>query len=134
MWAANGTNLSDPFTDNPQGELSWGSAPRNLGYTVYDGNYLNWKNSPVNVTMSRSDIMKEVTKKVLSSVNNLNVGLMRFNERQGGPVILGITDLDANRQDVHRCDHGPARERLDAIVRDAIRSGTLLAWHAGALR
>ena len=100
LWAANGTNLADPFTDNANGELSWGSAPRNLGYTFYDGNYLNWKNSPTNVMMSRSDIMKEVTKKVLSSVNNLNVGLMRFNEKQGGPITLGISDLDANRQSI----------------------------------
>ncbi|MGB5630998.1 MAG: PilC/PilY family type IV pilus protein, partial [Woeseiaceae bacterium] len=100
LYAANGTNLADPFTADASQELSWGSAPRNLGYTFYDGNYLNWQNSPVNVAMSRSDIMKEVTKKVLSSVNNLNVGLMRFNERQGGPVTLGITDLDDNRQDV----------------------------------
>jgi type IV pilus assembly protein PilY1 len=97
LWAANGTDLADPFTDNPNNELSWGSAPRNLSYTFYDGNYLNWKNSPTTVTMSRINIIKEVTKKVLSSVNNLNVGLMRFNDRDGGPVILGMTDLDSNR-------------------------------------
>jgi type IV pilus assembly protein PilY1 len=44
--------------------------------------------------------MKEVTKTVLRSVNNLNVGLMRFNDDDGGAVILDITDLDANRQTV----------------------------------
>lgn len=97
LWADNGTNLPDPWIDDATQELSWGSAPRNLGYTFYDGNYLNWKDSPANVIMSRSDIMKTVTKKVLQSVNNLNVGLMRFNNQQGGPVMLGITDLDANR-------------------------------------
>ena len=100
LWAANGTNMPDPFTDDPGGELSWGSAPRNLGYTFYDGNYLNWKSSPAAVSMSRSDIMKSVTTKVLSSVNNLNVGLMRFDGGDGGPVILDITDLDDNRQTV----------------------------------
>ena len=100
LWAANGTNMPDPFTNDPAGELSWGSSPRNLGYTFIDGNYLNWKNSPNNVSMSRSDIMKEVTKKVLSSLNNLNVGLMRFDGVDGGPVILDITDLDSNRQTV----------------------------------
>ena len=100
LWADNGTNLPDPWIDDPSQELSWGSAPRNLGYTFYDGNYLNWKNSPANVTMTRSDIMKEVSKKVLQSVNNLNVGLMRFNDQQGGPVVLGVTDLDANRSQV----------------------------------
>jgi type IV pilus assembly protein PilY1 len=97
LWADGGTNLSDPFSDNPKTELSWGSAPRNLGYTFYDGNYLNWQASPAAVTLSRSVIMKEVTKKVLSSVRNLNVGLMRFNNTEGGPVILGLTDLDSNR-------------------------------------
>lgn len=100
LWPASGTNLADPFTASKTNALSWGSAPRNLGYTVYDGNYLNWKNSPVNDVMSRSAIMKEVTKKVLSSVNNLNVGLMRFDGNDGGAVILDITDLDSNRQDV----------------------------------
>lgn len=43
-WPAAGTNVSDPFTDNVQDALSWGSAPRNRSYTIYDGNYLNWMN------------------------------------------------------------------------------------------
>ena len=100
LWAAAGTNLTDPYTNKETNGLSWGSAPRNLGYTVYDGNYLNWKSSPVNTALSRSVIMKEVTKKVLSSVNNLNVGLMRFDGGDGGAVMLDITDLDSNRQAV----------------------------------
>ena len=98
LWPVGAADQPDAFVDNPDDGLAWGSAPRNISYTFYDGNYLNWKNSPTNVTMSRSDIMKEVTKKVLSSVNNLNVGLMRFNEQQGGPVTLAISDLDTNRQ------------------------------------
>jgi type IV pilus assembly protein PilY1 len=97
LWAASGTNLADPFTDSASSELSWGSAPRNLAYTFHDGNYLNWQENPVLITMSRAQIMKEVTKKVLNSVNNLNVGMMRFNNNEGGPVILGMTDLETNR-------------------------------------
>ena len=97
LWADAGTNLPDPFTDDPKGELSWGSAPRNLGYTFFDGNYLNWKASPVSVNLTRLTIMKEVTKKVLQSVNNMNVGIMRFNNRDGGPIQLGLTDLNTNR-------------------------------------
>ena len=96
-WAANGTNLADPFTNVETNELSWGSAPRNLGYTFYDGNYLNWKSSPDNTRLQRIDIVKAVTTKVLSSVDNMNVGLMRFNDRDGGPVILAMQDLEANR-------------------------------------
>jgi type IV pilus assembly protein PilY1 len=112
LWATFGQNLPDPFTDDPFEELGWGSAPRNLGYTFYDGNYLNWKNSPVSTSLTRSVIMKEVTKKVLSSVNNLNVGLMRFDGGDGGPVILDITDLDDNRQTVI--------DAVDAIGADGV--------------
>jgi type IV pilus assembly protein PilY1 len=100
LYAASGNNLSFPWTEDPKGVVSWGSSPRNYSYTVYTGNYINWKNSPETVILSRSDIMKEVAKKVLSSVNNLNVGLMRFNSTEGGTVILGLTDLDDNRQAV----------------------------------
>jgi type IV pilus assembly protein PilY1 len=106
LWAANGTDLADPWTNNSNNELSWGSAPRNIGYTLYDGNYLNWKNNPTTVMLSKMEILKSVTKQVLSSVHNLNVGIMRFNPNvgsgmsassNGGSVIQGLTDLDTNR-------------------------------------
>ena len=87
LWAANGTNLANPFTDNASNELSWGSAPRNLSYTFFDGNYLNWKASPATTNLARIDIMKIVIKNVLSSISNMNVGIMRFNDRKGGPVL-----------------------------------------------
>jgi type IV pilus assembly protein PilY1 len=100
LWAASGSDLGDAFTDSEASELSWGSAPRNLSYTMYSGNYLNWKNSPETDDLQRIDILRTVTTRVLSSVDNLNVGLMRFNQRDGGPIIQDITDLDENRQDV----------------------------------
>ena len=100
LWAASGDNVSELWTNNSSEEVSWGSSPRNISYTVFSGNYLNWKSSPTTVQLSRSVIMKEVSKKVLSSVKNLNVGLMRFDEADGGPVILDIMDLDTNRQTV----------------------------------
>jgi len=100
VYAASGSGLSDPFTSVATGELSWGSAPRNLSYTIYDGNYLNWKASPVTISMDRMDIMKSVTKKVLQSVTNMNVGIMRFNNMDGGPVIAAMQDLDTNRSSI----------------------------------
>jgi len=105
VYAESGSDRNNLWSNDPRKEISWGSAPRNISYTVYSGNYLNWKASPGNVTMSRSNIMKLVTKKVLSSVNSLNVGLMRFNPTGpnnargvGGSIILDMTDLDNNRQ------------------------------------
>ncbi len=92
--------IDEGFEDDSSKEVSWGSAPRNISYTIYKGNFLNWKASPATVVMSRTDIMKAVATKVLSSVNNLNVGLMRFSNGNGGAVVLDITDLDTNRQAV----------------------------------
>ena len=89
-----------PWVADPGIELSWGSAPRNVEYTVYDGNYLNWKASPLAVQLSRAQIVREVTKTVLQSVNDVNVGVMRFNDRDGGPVIQAVVDLDTNRQSI----------------------------------
>lgn len=90
----------EPWTANESEEISWGSSPRNVSYTVYDGNYLNWKATPVDTTMTRNQIMREVTTRVLNSVDNLNVGIMRFNDEDGGAVIQGITDLEQNRAQI----------------------------------
>jgi len=100
VYAAAGSGMSNAWTDDPTRVISWGSSGVSTSYTVFDGNYLNWQESPNMVELSRSDIMKAVTSTVLSSVNNLNVGLMRFDGNDGGPVILDMTDLDANRQDI----------------------------------
>ncbi|NOR67497.1 MAG: PQQ-binding-like beta-propeller repeat protein, partial [Woeseiaceae bacterium] len=100
LWASNGVDLADPFTNDPTSELSWGSAPANLAYIFYDGNYLNWKNSPNTVDLSRIDIVKAVVSAVLNSITGVNVGIMRFNNSDGGPVIKAMSDLDANRASV----------------------------------
>ena len=100
LWAKKGTDLSDPFTKEATEELSWGSAPNNLNYTVYDGNYLNWKSSPVDAVLSRAEIMQRVVRNILGSVDNMNVGLMRFNDEQGGAISVAIKDLEANRAEI----------------------------------
>ena len=100
LWAANGTNLSNPFTNSASGELSWGSAPRNLDYTFYDGNYLNWKTSGAMANIERIDIVKAVVAAVMKSITNVNVGIQRFNDRDGGPIIQGLTDIDTDRASV----------------------------------
>ncbi len=86
-----------PFTGDEDDEVSWGSWPTSQTVTVYDGNYLNYLQNPVTVRASRINIVRDVTKVVLNSVDNINVGIMRFNNNAGGPVLLGMTDLETNR-------------------------------------
>lgn len=99
-----------PWSNDQSVELSWGSAPRNIEYTVYDGKWLNWKAAPVLVQLERIDIVREVTKTVLDSIDNVNVGLMRFNDRDGGPVIQAVIDLETNRTKINN-----SIDTLDAV-------------------
>jgi type IV pilus assembly protein PilY1 len=91
---------SDGFTSDPLQVVSWGSSGVNMTYTIFDGNYLNYKLDPATQDLSRSQIMKNVTKQVLNSVNNMNVGIMRFNSEEGGIVIQAPIDLDTNRDTI----------------------------------
>lgn len=97
VYADRGQGLSFPWTADVNEAISWDSSPRNVTYTVYDGNYLNYLQDQSSVNQSRSDIMKTVTKQVLNSVTDMNVGFMRFNDNQGGPVLMAPVDLDTNR-------------------------------------
>ena len=99
VYAQKGSGLP-PFTGEALLEVAWDSWPLSRTYTVFDGNYLNYLENPEFADQERIDIVKDVTKAVLNSIDNVNVGVMRFNHDQGGPVILGMTDLDTNRQSI----------------------------------
>ena len=90
-------NNNPPYTSDPDREVNWGVSPTHQIVSMYDSNYLNWFYNPPGTSMSRTDIVKAVTKNVLGSVKDVNVGFMRFHNDQGGPVIHGIKDLDSNR-------------------------------------
>ncbi|HSD68845.1 MAG TPA: PilC/PilY family type IV pilus protein [Woeseiaceae bacterium] len=96
VYAQIGTNRAR-YTSNASREVDWGSSPTNRIYTVYSGNYLNWYANPPSSKMTRNDIVKAVTKNVLGSINNVNVGFMRFNGNDGGMVYHAIKDLDTTR-------------------------------------
>jgi len=96
VYAQIGANLP-PFTADPDHEIAWGSSPSDRSYTVFDPNYLNWYHDSPVTEMSRNEIVKAVTKNVLGSINNVNVGFMRFHTEQGGPVTRAVKDLDSSR-------------------------------------
>ncbi len=51
VYAQAGTGLPE-FTSDPNAEIFWGSGDAAQAYTVYDGNYLNWKENPVTVRLA----------------------------------------------------------------------------------
>ncbi|MCB1845015.1 MAG: hypothetical protein KDI09_18765, partial [Halioglobus sp.] len=110
LYARNGSNQPQ-FTNNPGSEVSWGSSPTERVITAFSGNYMNWYNNSPIVFMSRTDIVKTVTKNVLNSIQNANVGLMHFNNSQGGSINHAIKDLDTYRAQVNA--------KVDALPADS---------------
>jgi len=96
VYAQAGTDLLE-FTADPDLELAWGSFPASETYTIFSGNYINWRQNPTMANLSRLDIVKTSAKIAMSSINRSNIGIMRFNNGDGGPVIQGMIDLDSNR-------------------------------------
>ncbi|MBT8098820.1 MAG: hypothetical protein KJO82_03675, partial [Gammaproteobacteria bacterium] len=96
VYAKKGSTLT-PYTSARSQEINWSGGAVSNGITVYDGNYLNYKAVPVLVNRSKIDIVKEVSDVVLNAIEDVNIGIMRFNDNEGGPVIQDIVDLDTNR-------------------------------------
>jgi len=82
---------ADPYGDASE-EISW----TNTRTTLWDSNYLNWYYGPT-TSQRKIDIVKAVAKNMLNSINGVNVGLMTYNERQGGHVDYALEDVATAR-------------------------------------
>ena len=112
------------FTNDSNQGIAWGSGIATIEYTVYDGNYLNWQETAPDVDLERIEIVQNVTNAVLNSVSNVNVGVMRFNQNAGGPVIQGVVDLDTNRtaitNTINSLDDGGATPLSETLYEAAL--------------
>ena len=89
-FAANGTE--GPWAATDATEPAWSTQ-----YTVYDGNWLNWRSNPPSVEKSRLDIVKEAVSALMASLRDVNVGIMRFNRDEGGAVVAAMSDVETSR-------------------------------------
>jgi len=80
-YAADGQ--SGPYASDTKNEPSW-----NDTYYLFDGNRLNWEASGGTVEKQRLKIVQEVVSSMLDALSGVNVGLMRFNDLSGGPVLI----------------------------------------------
>lgn len=100
-----GNRTDGPYTTNLGSSVSWNAVGR--GYILYTANYLNWVEVapmlPEDESPSRLDVVKDVTFNVIDSSNNINIGLMRFDdhgdESQGGMITYPVVDVTAARGD-----------------------------------
>jgi type IV pilus assembly protein PilY1 len=97
FYAQAGAGLAK-FTSNSAAELSWGAGKAAQAYTVYDGNFLNWKDNPVIVNIPKLDIVKAVNRNLMNAISDVNVGVMRFNDDgEGGRILHAISNINTNR-------------------------------------
>jgi type IV pilus assembly protein PilY1 len=102
----------NPWSDAQADEVSWSGSDTGRTYTLYDANYVNWWNDNVDTigVDTRINIVKQVTNQLLDSLKGVNVGLMRFNFDQGGPVLQQIEDIEISRDDM--------KAQVDALLAD----------------
>jgi len=90
----------DPYTSSPTDEeLSWGSIESQT-ITMYTGNWMNYKVTSSQVTSTYIDVMRDVIKNMIFSIDDVNIGLMRFDHDrypEGGPVRYQVQDVSLNR-------------------------------------
>ena len=103
-WARNGDERNR-WTATETDALSWAGSDV---YTVYSANYLNWFNAPdLPAEITRLDVVKSVGASIAYSVDNLNLGLMRFSAgaktddfSEGGMVMHEVANLSTARESI----------------------------------
>jgi type IV pilus assembly protein PilY1 len=81
-----------PWASSSAQEPSWSGS-----VTLYDGNWLNWNASPPTTTRTRLEVVQEVVDNLAGSLTNVNVGIMRFNEDEGGRIVQAVKSIETNR-------------------------------------
>lgn len=102
-YAANGN--SGPWDPDASHEPNF-----NTDYTIWSGRWLNWNKSGGTVYQTRLEIVREVTNNLLDNLNGVNVGLMHFNNDQGGTVRQAITDIGTSRDAMKTAVNGLTAE------------------------
>ena len=97
-YAQNG-DASAPWAANAGREIDWGTAST---YTLYSANWLNWYYSPpVPTSITRLQTVQAVATSLVSSIDDVNLGLMRFSsDAEGGMVIHEVADVATARNSI----------------------------------
>ncbi|MCW9004262.1 MAG: PilC/PilY family type IV pilus protein, partial [Gammaproteobacteria bacterium] len=94
------TGSGSPYTTNTAGaSTSWGSLATDT-LTFYSGNWMNYKITSVGVVSTRLEVMRDVIINLLYGIDGVNVGLMKFDKYNGGPVIYEMQDVTASRNNM----------------------------------
>jgi type IV pilus assembly protein PilY1 len=98
VYPADGETTNGHWVDSEDadGVVTWNERYNNDTYTLYSANYLNWIDSPT-LESTRLEIVQDVATSLISSINGVNVGLMYFNDDQGGLVAHAMENVATAR-------------------------------------
>jgi type IV pilus assembly protein PilY1 len=129
------SDSSGPWSTSRSDRISWNRSGDT--YSFYSANYVNWYNSPTggSATMSRLDLIKDITDKLIDSVDGINLGLMRFDAQSGysspcgspncgGFIESPVVDIATNKTELKNVIDGYTAERntpLAETMLEAIR-------------
>jgi type IV pilus assembly protein PilY1 len=93
----NSTSANSGWTGTPTNQ--WSNLP--LEYKFYTANYINWRYSSGSSKVTRLQIVRDVAIGLASSLNKVNLGLMRYSPNaEGGYVMAPVKDINTSRQDI----------------------------------
>ena len=91
-------------------------------YTVYDGNWLNWRSNPPTVAeVAPRDRQGRQSTPSWPGSADVNVGVMRFNGDEGGAMVAALEDIETSRDSVTAIVNALNATGQHAAVRDAVR-------------
>ena len=107
VYARNG-DKNNKWTSTASASIDW---TQRKTYTFYGSNYLNWyRTTPADQTLSRITAVKQAVIDMASSVDGVNLGLMRYSNNDptgssdtsasGGYVAAAVADIDKNRSNI----------------------------------
>ncbi|MDH5765170.1 MAG: PilC/PilY family type IV pilus protein [Gammaproteobacteria bacterium] len=102
--SADGTFLIDGANGPYSTGETWPNAS-SVQMTFYSANYLNYllyaRTTSGTNTEAKIDMLRRVITTIMTGVNDLNIGLMRFNSNSAGGVVKHpVLDVDATRNDM----------------------------------
>ena len=92
-----GELFANDGSDGPWGPDDAAEPGWNTQYTLFDGNWLNWRTNPPTEIRTRLEIVQDVVVDIIANLTSANVGLMQFNRDEGGAVIQAVADVDTTR-------------------------------------
>jgi type IV pilus assembly protein PilY1 len=92
--ARNGSGTNDSNRWGTGSLIDWSTKNR---YSLYSGNYANWYASTDDGdTKTRLEIVRDVAKNLITTLNGVNLGIMRYdNQAHGGMVMYPVSELNS---------------------------------------